>query len=184
MPGCTPRAPGSLPVAGSSIVLTGESLNIWPPNHKFHSIDIAQCVSVAGFCDPGLTAEFIWASSDEPVDSIGDGHFAPDILFDGCSKVEVRSERQGPKDGRVYKLGVRVVDGAGVASETTCTVIVDHDQRGVLGANSGEAYRVTPVDPASGRSCDGRPDNVVPAPFPPVVTQRDAGLPNQGPIGI
>ncbi|MDB4990514.1 MAG: hypothetical protein JWN04_5692 [Myxococcaceae bacterium] len=77
-----------------------------------------------------------------------------------------------------------MVDGAGVASETTCTVIVDHDQRGVLGADSGEAYRVTPVDPASGRPCDGRP-SVVPPTFPPVVRPRDAGAPpDQGPNGI
>ena len=43
--------------------------------------------------------------------------------------MQLRSERQGPKDGRVYKLGVRVVDGSGNASEGVCTVVVDRDQR-------------------------------------------------------
>ena len=185
MPGCTARDAGSVAAVAPSLVLTGENLNIWPPNHKFHSIDIAECVSIAGVCDSGLTAEFIWGSSDEPVDSIGDGHFAPDILFDDCGRAQVRSERQGPKDGRVYKLGVRVVDGAGLASETTCTVIVDHDQRGVVGADSGESYRVTPTDPVSGLPCDGRPDNhTPPPPPPPPVVHKDAGVPDQGMIGI
>jgi hypothetical protein len=124
-------------------VVTAKTLNLWPPNHKFHSIAVSDCVDVEDACQPDLQAEFIWASSDEPVDDIGDGHHAPDILVDDCQRVQLRSERQGPKDGRVYKLGVRVVDGSGNASEGVCTVVVDHDQRGVLGADSGEAYRIS-----------------------------------------
>lgn len=166
-------------------VLTPKTLNLWPPNHKFHSIAVSDCVDIADACQPDLRAEFIWASSDEPVDDIGDGHHAPDILVDDCQKVQLRSERQGPKDGRVYKLGVRVVDGSGNASEGVCTVVVDHDQRGVLGADSGEAYRINLNGQGGQLSCDGEnelppendpPVNQPPGEQPPVVD------PGEGPI--
>jgi hypothetical protein len=158
----------------SAPVLTNKTLNLWPPNHKFHSISVADCVTVQDNCQDNLQAEFIWASSDEPVDSIGDGHHAPDIQVSECGAIALRAERQGPKDGRVYKLGVRVVDAAGNASETVCSVVVDHDQRGVLGADSGESYRVTFDGSAAGPVCDGEnpPPPVVTPPVvtPPVVT--------------
>jgi hypothetical protein len=150
-------------------VLTPKTIQLWPPNHKFHTISVADCVGVVDACDPNLNAQFIWGSSDEPVDDKGDGHFAPDILFDSCQRVQVRAERAGPKSGRVYKLGVRVVDRAGNAVESACSVIVDHDQRGVVGADDGESYRVALNGQNGQLSCDG-----VPPPPPPVT---DAGVP-------
>jgi hypothetical protein len=153
-------------------VLTPRNIQLWPPNHKFHTVAVEDCVSVVDACEPNLHAEFIWASSDEPVDDLGDGHFAPDILFDSCHRVQVRSERQGPKSGRVYKLGVRVVDGAGNAVESQCSIIVDHDQRGVVGADDGESYRIVLNGQGGVPSCDGTTD--VPPPPPPVA---DAGVP-------
>ncbi|HEX5658164.1 MAG TPA: hypothetical protein VFX59_13260 [Polyangiales bacterium] len=166
----------TLTVAGAAVpTLTPRTINLWPPNHKLHTITVEDCIGSFDSCDPDLRAEFSWASSDEPIDSIGDGHHAPDIVFDGCQRVQVRSERQGPKDGRVYKLGVRVTDGSGRATERTCAVIVDHDQRGVLGADSGEAYRIA-LDGTSGTPlCDGVNPPIVP---PSVVT--DAGPPVVG----
>ncbi len=175
------RGDGSLSCSSQLTVLAGapalspRTRNIWPPNHKFHSFSPADCLGDYAACDPTVRAEFAWASSDEPVDDLGDGHFAPDIVFDGCDRVQLRSERQGPKDGRVYKLGVRVIDASGAAREAVCTVIVDHDQRGVLAADSGEAYRVSTDGTNGAPLCDGRspplvtPDASVPPSSPPVV---------------
>jgi hypothetical protein len=171
-------------------VLTPKVLNLWPPNHKFHAIKVEDCVSVTDACRADLRAEFIWASSDEPVDSLGDGHHAPDILLDtDCHVVQLRAERQGPKDGRVYKLGVRVVDDGGRASEAVCTVVVDHDQRGVLGADSGESYRVTFDGQNGGLACDGENPPVAPPVVeppveepPPSSGEPDAGTEEPGPI--
>jgi hypothetical protein len=150
-------------------VLTPRPLiQLWPPNHKFHTIRVEDCFAVRDACQSDLKAEFVWASSDEPIDSIGDGHHAPDIQVSSCGAIALRAERQGPKDGRVYKLGVRVVDASGNAAESVCTVIVDHDQRGVVGADSGEAYRVL-FDGKNGLPvCDG--DNPPPVEPPPVQT--------------
>jgi hypothetical protein len=139
----------------SSPVITPKTVFLWPPNHKMHSIAVEDCVGIQDACQPDLKGEFVWASSDEPVDDLGDGHFGPDIAVDDCGHLQVRAERQGPKDGRVYKLGVRVVDSAGNATESSCQVIVDHDQRGVDGADSGESYRINFDGTNSAPLCDG-----------------------------
>jgi len=142
--------------------LEAQTIALWPPNHKFHDIAIEDCVHVSDACDSDLTAEFIWASSDEPVDSIGDGHHAPDIQFEDCQHLSLRSERQGPENGRVYKLGVRVVDGSGNAAEGVCSVVVAHDQSGKLKGDRAlageEAYRLVFDGSDGSASCDGRPD--------------------------
>jgi hypothetical protein len=139
--------------------LTAHTVNLWPPNHKFHEVAVSDCVSAIDACDGALQGEFIWASSDEPIDDIGDGHFGPDIgLGRDSQHACVRSERQGPRDGRVYKLGVRVTDGSGHVVEGECLVIVDHDQRGVTGHDSGDAYRIQ-LDPTQhSTACGGTPD--------------------------
>lgn len=143
-------------------VLESRTLNLWPPNHKLHTITVADCVGITDACQTNLTGEFMWASSDEPVNALGDGNHEADILFDGCGQVQVRAERQGPKDGRVYKLGVRVTDAAGNTTDGSCTIVVDHDKRGVVGADSGESYRIT-LDGQGGLPlCDGKSDDQPP----------------------
>lgn len=167
------------PADAAAVVLASQPIELWPPNHKFHNIAISDCVALPTNCDGSLSAEFIWASSDEPIDDKGDGHHAPDILFGSCQQVQVRSERQGPEDGRVYKLGVRAVDGAGNAAEGECTIVIDHDKRGTVAADSGEKYRVT-FNGADGLPlCDGEDD--VP-PVTPPVTPVDAGTPVVPPV--
>jgi hypothetical protein len=176
--GTAPPAGSLTVVDGGPPVLTPKTVQLWPPNHKFHSIAVEDCVSVVDGCEQNLHAEFVWASSDEPVDDRGDGHFAPDIVFDSCHRVQVRAERQGPKNGRVYKLGVRVVDRAGHAVESQCSVIVDHDQRGAVGADDGESYRLVLNGQGGLPSCDGTD---VPPPPPPAA---DAGVPVAVDAGI
>ncbi len=129
---CTPDA---APTAVSN------TMNLWPPNHSLHLITAADCVTVTDDCDSDLGAELVWASSDEPTNDIGDGNTDADIIF-GCAGVELRSERQGPQNGRVYHIGWRVEDSGGNVVEGDCSIIVDHDQRGVVGEDDGEAYRV------------------------------------------
>ena len=52
-------------------VLQTHATNLWPPNHKFHEIAVSDCVSAVDACDGDIQGEFIWASSDEPIDDIG-----------------------------------------------------------------------------------------------------------------
>jgi hypothetical protein len=159
-----------------------QTIALWPPNHKWHSIAVEDCVQVSDACDSDLTAEFIWASSDEPVDSMGDGHHAPDIQFDDCQHLSVRSERQGPENGRVYRLGVRVVDGSGNAAESVCNVVVAHDQSGKLKGEAAlageEAYRLVFDGSDGSASCDGRRDEGEEAAPDRDGTDEDAAIPD------
>jgi hypothetical protein len=132
-------------VRSAELRLLPRQVKLWPPNHKLHEISVADCVEIVGAC-PGeeLDAHFVWASSDEAIDAKGSGKHAPDIVVSAdCQRLSLRSERQGPSDGRVYTLGVRVVDADGEAYETACTVAVDHDQSGREAVAGADAYRIT-----------------------------------------
>lgn len=128
-------APDDPPVA------TANTISLWPPNHSLWTISAADCVTIEDHCDGDLEAQLLWASSDEPINSIGDGNTEGDIVA-GCDAFEVRSERQGPRNGRVYHLGWRVEDSGGNVVEGTCSVVVDHDQSAAITEDDGEAYRV------------------------------------------
>jgi hypothetical protein len=152
------RAALSAECTDPELIVESQNVNLWPPNHKFHDVTVDECVSAVSTCDGELTGEFIWASSDEPIDDIGDGHHFPDIgLGVDTGHVCVRSERQGPKDGRVYKLGVRITDASGESVERECVVAVVHDKRGVPAFDSGESYRIEFDASQAGLDCEGNP---------------------------
>ena len=104
-----------------------QAIELWPPNHKFHTIYGEDCVRDA--CDTDLQVTFLSATSDEPVNAKGDGNTEPDIILD-CDRLELRSERQGGSNGRVYTLEWRAVDDAGHETLGQCIVSVPHDQSG------------------------------------------------------
>ncbi|MBW1758644.1 MAG: hypothetical protein JRJ80_21115 [Deltaproteobacteria bacterium] len=56
--------------------------------------------------------------------------------------MELRAERQGGSDGRVYSLEYRAVDDAGEATSGTCTVVVPHDQSGDEAIAQEPAYTI------------------------------------------
>jgi hypothetical protein len=99
-------------------------------------------------CPQGQTAavdgHITKITSDEPVDvgAGGDGHTTSyDVLIDSATTFELRSERQGGGDGRVYT--VYYEDTAGNAG--SCQYLVPHNQGPYEGAiDSGTAYTVVP----------------------------------------
>jgi len=76
------------------------------------------------------------------VNDTGDGNTEPDIIL-GCDEVQLRSERRGPSNGRVYRLGWRAADDAGNETEGECVVTVPHDQSGREAIDDGPAYQLT-----------------------------------------
>jgi hypothetical protein len=109
---------------------TEEPMELWPPNHKFHTIYGEDCVRDA--CDQNVTVTFDSASSDEPVNDNGDGNTEPDIILecDRVDRVQLRAERQGGGNGRTYRLGWTAVDASGHPAKGECVVRVPHDQSG------------------------------------------------------
>jgi hypothetical protein len=123
-------------------VVTAHETELWPPNHKLHHVTVADCVTVVDTCDPSVKVWLTSASSDEPQNDLGDGNTDPDIVNLGCDGVDLRAERQGPADGRVYTLGFHAEDASGHGIDGTCRVVVPHDQGGKSTVDSGPAYTV------------------------------------------
>jgi hypothetical protein len=149
-------------VCGAELALRPKSVALWPPNHKLHEISVADCIDVVGACpgDP-LLARFAWVSSDEPVDARGDGNHAPDVvLSEACDVISLRSERQGPSNGRVYTLGVQLTDATGTVFEAACTAYVAHDQSGRAPIADADAYRID-IDGSVGAPECGAPSVVL-----------------------
>ncbi len=80
-----------------------------------------------------ITIDSIW--QDEPVDTFGDGTFAPDGQGVGTSFAEVRAERTGnvnvPGNGRVYHIGFAASDDFGGSCSGSVATGVPHDKKDI-----------------------------------------------------
>jgi hypothetical protein len=100
---------------------------LWPPNHKLVSI------SISGVTDPdgdSITLTVTGITQDEALKGLGSGQTCPDALGVGTSTAQVRAERDGTADGRVYHIGFQATDSGGESCAGTVTVCVPHDQSG------------------------------------------------------
>ena len=87
-------------------------------------------VNIIGVTDPEddpITIEITGVKQDEPVDDTGDGTFAPDAEI-GTSSAEVRAERLGNGNGRVYHIEFQAEDGQGGSYAGEVLVGVPHDR--------------------------------------------------------
>ncbi|MGB7934201.1 MAG: M64 family metallopeptidase [Gammaproteobacteria bacterium] len=103
---------------------------IWPPNHKFVSINVLGVSDPDG--DPvNITIDSIF--QDEPVDALGVGSFVPDGQGLHTDTAHVRAERSGTKrvtgNGRIYHIGFTADDGQGGSCSGELAVAVPHDKK-------------------------------------------------------
>ena len=111
----------------SEVVLDVTSL--WPPNHKLWTI------TASGATDPDIggtvTLVIDAITQDEPLNGRGDGNTAPDAFLTSplSDEAQVRAERAGPRDGRVYRVHFTATDQFGATCTGTATVGVPHDRR-------------------------------------------------------
>jgi hypothetical protein len=90
-------------------------------------------VKFVGTCDTGkgdtvtITIDSIF--QDEPVDGQGDGSFVPDGMGLGTPTAQVRAERQGGGNGRVYHIGFTAEDGHGGTCSGEILVGVPHNKK-------------------------------------------------------
>ncbi len=98
---------------------------LWPPNHKLRHVGLS--VEVADDCDldPDVTVQVY---SDEPVNGDGDGNTDEDAADVAPDTLQLRAERGGDGDGRVYLIVITVTDDLGQQDTTSCTVVVPHDR--------------------------------------------------------
>ncbi len=135
------------------VINLNSDASLWPPNHKYKSFSVAGMVdSIDEACaDLGVDDIVIaGATSDEVENGPGDGNTVNDIVIAGdCSSVDLRSERQGGGDGRVYEVGLEANDGFQIGG-STYNVSVPHSKKSTA-IDSGDAYGVagcTPAPPA------------------------------------
>lgn len=107
------------------------SATMWPPNHQYQTFNVTDFVSsaTAGCGGGDITSSVIIekVSSDEPEDnpSGADGSTLNDIVIAGdCKSVQLRRERDGNLNGRVYTITFKVTDSFGNTATATVKVSV------------------------------------------------------------
>ena len=110
-------APPNNPPDCSQVYASPASL--WPPNHKFKSVNVLGVTDLDG--DP-ITISITSIFQDEEVNGKGDGNTSPDGKGIGSATAEVRAERAGSGNGRVYHIGFTASDGKGGTCSNTVLV--------------------------------------------------------------
>ena len=121
------------------VVTTGAPAVYWPPNHQYQAFDLADCVtSIVDACDGSVTeitsAHITRITSDEAEDDklagggLGDGNTCNDIIITSPHTADLRVERTGHGNGRLYTVFFDVTDGQGNVTSASCKVGVTHDQ--------------------------------------------------------
>ncbi|MFL5346009.1 MAG: immunoglobulin-like domain-containing protein [Hyalangium sp.] len=126
---------------------------IWPPNHKYQDFSLSDCAAiVTTSCGDNQAGTNINAAgtilsiySDEVEDSVGngDGSTLDDIVITGPSSFQLRAEREGKGNGRVYGVRFKVTDSAGAVQTAMCKFAVPHDQGDTNVVDDGAAAGYT-----------------------------------------
>jgi hypothetical protein len=129
------------------ITTNGQTVTLWPPNHKYSTVKVTDLIASAGdACDPGVSlgsVRIAGVTSDEPNNSGGDGNTTNDIVIaPDCKSVQLRSERMGSGNGRVYTITFKVTDASGNVGTATAKVTVPHSQNGSAAVDDGPHYTV------------------------------------------
>jgi len=114
---------------------------LWPPNHKFVDVKIQNVDDPDG--DP-MTIKITGIMQDEPTLQPGSGNTAIDGKGVGTSTAQVRAERAGTGDGRLYEITFQASDSQGASCTGSIFVGVPHDQgQRDLPVDSGRRYDST-----------------------------------------
>jgi hypothetical protein len=107
-----------------SISCTANPSVLWPPNNKLVSVTVSVSLSDSLSGPAGFT--LVSATSNEPDSGLGDIQgFAPGTA---STSGQLRAQRLGSGNGRVYTLTYNGTDRAGNSATCSTTVSVPHDQ--------------------------------------------------------
>jgi endo-1,4-beta-xylanase len=118
-----------------------------PPDHRYVNFPIASLVSAASdTCDGTIgigSVVITQVTSDEPDNGNGDGDTINDIVIAAdCRSLQLRAERAGPLNGRVYHVTLRVTDASGNRTIKVATVTVPKDDITVPAIDDGTSLTV------------------------------------------
>jgi hypothetical protein len=129
------------------VITLKPAISLWPPNHQFHTLTVAQMVeSVSDNCSQLSIGDVVIekVTSDEPDNGIDDGNTTNDIVIaPDCRSVRLRAERAETNDGRVYTTTLRLRDGRGNVTRRDFEVSVPIDQNEVPAVKGATAHTVT-----------------------------------------
>jgi hypothetical protein len=110
-----------------------------PSNHKFRLVRLTGATDPDG--DP-VTLVVKGVTQDEPVNGSGDGDSSPDAQAGPTSdSVNLRAERAGNGDGRVYRVSFEGSDGKGGTCTGAVNVAVPRNQGNQkVAVDSGQSY--------------------------------------------
>lgn len=105
---------------------------LWPPNHHMVNVVIQANASDNSGLPVTLTVS---VTSNEPIEGLGDGDMSPDWTEpivdqeNGIITLQLRAERSGTGNGRVYTITVTASDQSGNNSTVNIEIIVPHDKK-------------------------------------------------------
>ncbi|WP_430816766.1 FlgD immunoglobulin-like domain containing protein [Carboxylicivirga sp. RSCT41] len=138
-----------------TIVLTyDQPIEMWPANHKYETFKLEKLIeSVSDNCTELNIDDVVIHSvmSDEADNGNGDGNTENDVVIaDDCRSVQLRKERSGGGNGRVYSICIGVSDESDNMATDTITVVVPHDKNSGA-TDDGPSYTID-------SKCAGYPD--------------------------
>jgi hypothetical protein len=132
------------------ITTNGQTPSMWPPNHRYQTFQLTQFVTGASDNCGGVGINDVViakVTSDEIENGNGDGNTTNDIVIAGdCKSVQLRSEREGNGNGRVYTITFKVTDTHGNVGTATARVVVPRNP-GETAVDSGVSYTVNGTCP-------------------------------------
>jgi hypothetical protein len=128
---------------------------MWPPNHAYQTFNVTDFVaSASSSCDTSVDVNDVViqkVSSDEPEENPAgaDGNTLNDIVIaPDCKSVQLRRERDGNLNGRVYTITFKVTDSFGNSTTATVKVFVPINNNGTAVDNGAAAgYTVNSLCP-------------------------------------
>jgi hypothetical protein len=108
------------------VVTSVDPPSLWPPNHKMVPVTVG--VALSDVVDAAPVARIVAVGSNEPVDGEGDGDTAPDWVITGNLTLELRGERSGHGNGRIYTIVLEGRDAAGNVTRAFARVTVPKSQ--------------------------------------------------------
>jgi DNA/RNA endonuclease G (NUC1) len=107
--------------------LTLSTTELWPAQHQMLPVTVSYTATDAGDTAPVCTLRVL---SNEPVDGLGDGDTAPDWTIVDAHHIQLRAERSGTGNGRVYSIYADCADRFGnTASSAAATVNVPKNKK-------------------------------------------------------